>query len=141
MTAAINFLIDRMRDLKQCENQTVIVQEVGLLNTNMLNLLKSGANKIPLDRVPALAKVLEADPAYLMRLSLKQCACVTAANAVLGCLGTPITVHKVGWLVEQVKNFDFAQRRSNQIRLAWMFVADGGSHRCSPMSWAVGGRQ
>ena len=99
-TAAATFLIDRMRDLKHRKSQKEIAQEAGFLNANMLSLLKSGANKIPLDRVPALAKALEADPAYLMRLSLEQSVGVTAANAIVECFGTPVSTHEQGWLEE-----------------------------------------
>ena len=99
-TAAATFLIDRMRDLKHRKSQKEIAQEAGFLNANMLSLLKSGTNKIPLDRVPALAKALEADPAYLMRLSLEQSVGVTASNAICDCFGTPITTHERGWLDE-----------------------------------------
>ncbi len=41
-----------------------------------------------------------ADPAYLMRLSLEQSVGVTAANAIVECFGTPITVNELGWIVE-----------------------------------------
>ena len=99
-TAAATFLIDRMRDLKHRKSQKEIAQEAGFLNANMLSLLKSGANKIPLDRVPALAKALEADPAYLMRLSLEQSVGATAAKAIVDCFGTPVTTHEQGWLEE-----------------------------------------
>ena len=99
-TAAATFLIDRMRDLKHRKSQKEIAQEAGFLNANMLSLLKSGANKIPLDRVPALAKALEADPAYLMRLSLEQSVGVTASNAICDCFGTPVTTNEQGWLDE-----------------------------------------
>jgi hypothetical protein len=61
-TAAATFLTDRMRDLKHRKSQKEIAKEAGFLNSNFLSLLKSGANKIPLDRVPTPAKALEADP-------------------------------------------------------------------------------
>ena len=99
-TAAATFLIDRMRDLKHRKSQKEIAQEAGFLNANMLSLLKSGANKIPLDRVPALAKALEADPAHLMRLSLEQSVGITAANAIIEVFGTPVTINEHGWLDE-----------------------------------------
>jgi transcriptional regulator with XRE-family HTH domain len=99
-TAAANFLNDRMRDLKHRKSQKEIAHEAGFINANMLSLLKSGANKIPLDRVPALAKALEADAAYLMRLSLEQSVGVTAANAIIDVFGTPITINERGWLDE-----------------------------------------
>lgn len=58
-TAAAIFLTECMRDLKHRKSQKEIVKEAGFINSN-------------LDRVPALAKALESDPAYLMRLSLEQ---------------------------------------------------------------------
>ena len=99
-TAAVTFLTERMRDLKHRKSQKEIAKEAGFINSNMLSLLKSGASKIPLDRVPALAKALEADPAYLMRLSLEQSVGVTAANAIIDVFGTPISANERGWLDE-----------------------------------------
>jgi len=55
---------------------------------------------VPLDRVPALARALEVDRAYLMRLSLEQSVGVTAANAIVDCFGTPVTENERGWLDE-----------------------------------------
>lgn len=94
------FLTERLRDLKHRKTQKEVAREVGFLNANMLSLLKSGANKVPLDRVPALAKALEADPAYLMRLSLEQSVGVTAANAIVEVFGTPVSENERGWLEE-----------------------------------------
>lgn len=94
------FLTERLRDLKHRKTQKEVAREVGFLNANMLSLLKSGANKVPLDRVPALAKALEVDPAYLMRLSLEQSVGVTAANAIVEVFGTPVSENERGWLEE-----------------------------------------
>jgi transcriptional regulator with XRE-family HTH domain len=94
------FITERLRDLKHRKTQKEVAREVGFLNANMLSLLKSGANKVPLDRVPALAKALEADPAYLMRLSLEQSVGVTAANAIVEVFGTPVSENERGWLEE-----------------------------------------
>ncbi len=70
-TPAALFIADRVRDLKHRKSQKEIAQEAGFVNANMLSLLQSGATKVPLDRVPALARALEVDRAYLMRLSLE----------------------------------------------------------------------
>lgn len=48
-------------------------------------------NKVPLDRVPALAKALNVDPAYLVRRTIEQAVGVTAAQAVIEIFGTPAT--------------------------------------------------
>jgi transcriptional regulator with XRE-family HTH domain len=92
------YITERMRDLKHRKSQRDIARECGFINSNMLSLLKSGANKIPLDRVPALAKALESDAAYLMRLSLVQSVGATAAAAIVECFGTPVSENERGWL-------------------------------------------
>ena len=57
----------------------------------MMSFLKNGRNKLPLDRVPSLAKALEVDPAYLMRLALDQAVGSTAAKAITEIFGSPVT--------------------------------------------------
>ena len=69
-TPATRLIIDRVRDLSHRKSQAEIAAEAGFVNANFVSLLKSGKNKVPLDRVPALARALEVDPAYLMRLAL-----------------------------------------------------------------------
>lgn len=99
-TPAALFIADRVRDLKHRKSQKEIAREAGFVNANMLSLLKSGASKVPLDRVPALARALEVDRSYLMRLSLEQTVGITAANAIVDCFGTPVTENERGWLDE-----------------------------------------
>ena len=65
-----------------------------------MTFLKHGRNKVPLDRVPSLAKALEVDPAYLMRLALDQAVGATAAKAINEIFGTPATENERGWLNE-----------------------------------------
>ena len=69
-------------------------------NANMMTFLKNGRNKVPLDRVPSLAKALEVDPSYLMRLALDQAVGATAAKAITDIFGTPATENERGWLQE-----------------------------------------
>lgn len=95
-----NFVAQRVLQLKPRKSQTEIAAEAGFVNPNMISMIKSGASKLPLDRVPSLAKALDCDPAYLMRLALKQAIGPTAANAVLEVFGTPISDNEKGWLEE-----------------------------------------
>ena len=97
---ATRVIAERVRDLKHKKSQKDIAHEAGFVNANMLSLLKSGATKVPLDRVPALAKALEVDPALLMRLALEQSVGMTAANAITEVFGTPVTENEHGWLDE-----------------------------------------
>lgn len=95
-----NFVAQRVLELKPRKSQTEIAAEAGFVNPNMISMIKSGASKLPLDRVPSLAKALDCDAAYLMRLALEQAIGPTAANAVLEVFGTPISDNEKGWLEE-----------------------------------------
>lgn len=99
-TATARLIADRVRDLSHRKTQAEIASEAGFANANMLSMLKSGKNKVPLDRVPSLAKALEVDPAYLMRLALDQAVGATAAKAITEIFGTPATENERGWLTE-----------------------------------------
>jgi hypothetical protein len=66
----------------------------------MVTMIKNGSNKLPLDRVPSMARALECDAAYLMRLTLEQKEGETAAKAIAEILGTPVTANELGWLQE-----------------------------------------
>lgn len=99
-TATARLIADRIRDLAHRKTQAEIASEAGFANANMVSFLKSGRNKLPLDRVPSLAKALEVDPAYLMRLALDQAVGATAAKAITDIFGTPATENERGWLQE-----------------------------------------
>jgi len=99
-TATAKLIADRVRDLSHRKTQAEIASEAGFANANMMTFLKNGRNKVPLDRVPSLAKALEVDPAYLMRLALDQAVGATAAKAIIEIFGTPATENERGWLNE-----------------------------------------
>ena len=99
-TPTAKLIADRVRDLSHRKTQAEIASEAGFANANMMTFLKNGRNKVPLDRVPSLAKALEVDPAFLMRLALDQAVGSTAAKAITEIFGTPTTQNERGWLSE-----------------------------------------
>ena len=99
-TPPAKLIADRVRDLSHRKTQAEIASEAGFANANMMTFLKNGRNKVPLDRVPSLAKALEVDPALLMRLALDQAVGATAAQAITEIFGTPVTQNERGWLAE-----------------------------------------
>lgn len=99
-TPAAKLIADRLRDLSHRKTQAEIASEAGFANPNMVSFLKSGRNKVPLDRVPSLARALEVDPAWLMRLAFDQAIGATAAKAITEIFGTPATGNEQGWLAE-----------------------------------------
>lgn len=94
------FLDTRLLELKHKKTQAEIAEEAGFVNPNMVTMIKQGASKLPLDRVPALAKALDTDPAFLLRLALEQAEGSTAAAAIFDIIGEPITENERGWLAE-----------------------------------------
>ena len=61
----VHFLETRLLELKHKKTQAEIAKEAGFINPNMVAMIKQGATKLPIDRVPALAKALDSDPALL----------------------------------------------------------------------------
>ena len=64
------FLTDRIATVKK--NQREIAREIGYDKPNMISMFKSGATKVPLEKIPQLAKALDVDPIHLFRLGLDQ---------------------------------------------------------------------
>ncbi len=52
------------------KSQLRIAQEAGFEKPNMITMLKQGKTKLPLAKVGPMAKALEADPVYLMKLCM-----------------------------------------------------------------------
>lgn len=98
-TALAKFVEKRILELKP-KTQGEIADEAGFINPNVLSMIRSGTNKLPLDRVPALAKALDGAPALLMRLALDQAVGSTAASALIEILGTPVSENERGWIDE-----------------------------------------
>ena len=99
-TRLAKFLETRILELKFKKSQAEIAEEAGFVNPNMVTMIKQGATKLPLDRVPALAKALECDPSLLLRLALEQSEGSTAAAAIYEIIGQPITKNEMAWITE-----------------------------------------
>lgn len=99
-TRLAKFISRRIMELRPRKSQTEIAIEAGFVSLNMLSMLKGGASKLPVDRVPSLAKALDCDPAYLLRLTLEQIEGDTAADALMAIMGTAVTENEKAWLQE-----------------------------------------
>ena len=99
-TRLAKFLETRVLELKHKKTQAEIAEEAGFVNQNMITMLKKGSTKVPIDRVPALAKALESDPALLLRLALEQSEGSTAAAAIYEIIGQPVSKNEMAWIVE-----------------------------------------
>ncbi|MBO6716560.1 MAG: helix-turn-helix transcriptional regulator [Rhizobiaceae bacterium] len=66
------FLRRRILELRPRKSQIDIAAEVGWRSRNILSMIAGGSTKLPIDRVPALARALDVDAARLLQLALEQ---------------------------------------------------------------------
>jgi len=52
-------------------SQREIADALGYERANIISMFKTGVTRVPLDKVPALAHAVDADPAYLVNLWLE----------------------------------------------------------------------
>jgi hypothetical protein len=99
-TRLTEFINRRVLELRPKKAQIEIATEAGFVHPNMMSLIKSGASKVPLDRVPALARALEADPKLLFLMALEQAGGETMRLAAEEIFGTIVSRNEVAWLEE-----------------------------------------
>ncbi len=99
-TKLAKYVERRVLELKSRKSQLQIANEAGFPNPNMITMIKNGTSKLALDRVPSMARAVECDPSYLMRLALDQAVGDTSAQAIVEIFGTPVTANELAWLQE-----------------------------------------
>lgn len=71
-TRLVTYLSKQIDAMAAYKSQREIAVEIGYDKPNMLSMIKTGQSRMPLEKVPALAKALNVDPAFLFRLTLEQ---------------------------------------------------------------------
>ena len=107
-TRLARFVERRVLELKPRKTQSLISSEAGFAQHNMLTNIKVGNSKLPLDRVPALAKALECDPALLFMMAVEQLGGDTTELAIRKIFGTLVTENETAWLEEIRKASDYS---------------------------------
>lgn len=64
----------------------------------MLAMIKNGSSKLPLDRVPGLARTLDCDSALLFHLALEQLSTDTTSAAITQIFRAIVTENEAAWL-------------------------------------------
>jgi transcriptional regulator with XRE-family HTH domain len=49
-----------------------IAEEVGFPKPNILSMIRSGKTKLPIARIPKMAKALEVDPVFLLDMAMRE---------------------------------------------------------------------
>lgn len=99
-TRLAKFIRQRVLKLQSTKSQSEIATEAGFVNPNMISMIKGGSNKLPLDRVPSLARALDCDAAFLLGLALEQAVGETQTHAIVDVLGAPVSANELEWLSE-----------------------------------------
>lgn len=72
------------------KTQRDVAEAIGYEKPNPVNMMAKGTMKVPLDKVPALAKALNVDPAFLFRMAMHQ-QWPEAADAIAQIFGTVLS--------------------------------------------------
>ena len=99
-TRLARFVEKQVLALRSSKSQTEVASEAGFVNPNMISMVKSGSTRLPIDRVPALARALDVDPRRLLLLALEQWVGATAGRTFDEIFGTIVTANEVVWLKE-----------------------------------------
>lgn len=98
-TRLASYIEKRVLELRPRKSQAEIAHDTGFTHPNMITMLKTGASKLSLDRVPALARALDCDPRLLFKLALEQQG-GTAARTVEDIFGVVVTRNEAAWIEE-----------------------------------------
>ena len=71
-TRMARYLTTQIDALAGQKTQREIAVEIGYEKPNMISMFKRGETKVPLDKIPLLAKALHVDPAHLFRMAMEQ---------------------------------------------------------------------
>jgi len=95
-TVMVKFLARKIDELKPDLTQREIAQRLGIRSVNFVSMMKTGAARVPLEKLPALAEILGVDPAHLVRLGLEQY--WPELDVVSRVLPAPITKNEIALL-------------------------------------------
>lgn len=71
-TKIVELIRNRISELTGVKTQREIAAEIGYDKPNVLSMYKRGEAKVPLERLPAIARALDIDIALLFRAGLEQ---------------------------------------------------------------------
>lgn len=102
-TRIADYLSKTIDALSSIKSQREIAAEIGYEKPNMVSMFKRGEAKVPLDKIPALAKALNVDPAFLFRLAMEQY-WPNQEDAIGAIFGSVITKHETD-LIDKIRSW------------------------------------
>ncbi|WP_095776480.1 helix-turn-helix transcriptional regulator [Mesorhizobium sp. WSM3868] len=89
---------DRINQLKEEKSLEDIAEGTGFTSVSLLSKIREGGIKVPLDRVPGLARALECDPRTLFLLALGQYLDEEALVSIRQIMGRGMSENEVAWI-------------------------------------------
>lgn len=111
------------------KTQLEIAHEIGYEKPNIITMFKQGTTKVPINKVPMLAKALGLDPAHLLRLALREYA-PEILDTIEEALGRAVT-HNEFEIIEAVRNATDDDPKASGKELAAVAAIFGPSLRGS----------
>jgi transcriptional regulator with XRE-family HTH domain len=88
---------DRIDRLASHRNQSELAKSMGFKSANMLSMIRRGKAKLPFNKIPIVAKVLDLDAALLLRTHLRE-EWPEFESAVFEIFGGVLTNTEKAWL-------------------------------------------
>lgn len=88
----------RLSALAPYRSQKELAAEAGLQNPNLLSMYKTGEERVPLGRVPGLAKALGIEPHLMARLAIEQHEDDEGTKVLLSIFRAPVSENELAFL-------------------------------------------
>ncbi|MGX8007821.1 XRE family transcriptional regulator [Mesorhizobium sp. ORM8.1] len=89
---------ERINQLAERKRPADVAEETGFASVSLLLKIREGTIKVPLDRVPGLARALECDPRKLFLLALGQYLDEQALVTIKQIIGPSMSQNEVAWV-------------------------------------------
>jgi predicted XRE-type DNA-binding protein len=109
-------LTTRLQDIASRKSQKEVAEEVGFVTPNVLSIMKKGATKLAIDRVPAMAKALDLELITVMLPALRQYFTEETIDAIRDAFTSAETDTERLILAIARKNMDTRQGLSHETR-------------------------
>ena len=97
LTLVATMISDRIDKLASHRNQSELAKAMGFKSANMLSMIRCGKAKLPFNKIPIVAKVLDLDAALLLRTHLRE-EWPEFESAVFEVFGGVLTMNEKAWL-------------------------------------------
>jgi transcriptional regulator with XRE-family HTH domain len=107
------------------KTQAQIAEECGFDKANVITMIKQGKTKVPIGKIGRLAKALDIDPVFFLKMCLQEYN-PDMMEAIVTIIGTPVITRNEYEIIEVIRESKVANPRiaNDQQRLALLDVVN-----------------